>query len=149
MKSVIRDIWRRRTARERGLLAALAMMFAALMLWQGIWRPLHRALELQEQRRLQLTTQARQLTRLPARTKGALVARELQEDAARRGIVLKTLNAQTGQLRVGIASTNADALLTWLLTLEAQGAAEVLTLEMQGNTPSDGNVRADILLEPR
>ncbi len=49
-------------------------------------------------------------------------------------------------LQVAVTVANADALLAWLLALEAQGVVQVLELTMQGKTPADGSVSANLTL---
>lgn len=145
----LRARWAQRTRREQTLLALLAALLVTLMLWLWGWQPLARALTDEARRQAQLMTLSRQLARLPERVGDTGMENLLRQRAAAQGITLSTVVRRENQLQITVASASADALLEWLLTLDAQGIVQVQALNMQGKASADGSVSASLLLEPR
>ncbi len=139
-------LWVQRTARERRLLVVLAAVLGILVVWLLLWQPLQHALAAQAQRQTRLAALSGQMARLPARVDNASVENLLRQRATALGITLASVKRNDNTLQVAVAAANADALLAWLLALEAQGVVQVLELTMQGKTPADGSVSASLVL---
>lgn len=145
----LRTRWAQRTARERTLLMLLAAVLAALILWLCAWQPLTRALALEEQRQTRLMLLSRQMASLPERVSEAGLESLLRQRAVAQGIDLTSLTRSKNQFEITVSNASGDALLAWLLTLEAQGVVQVLALNVQGKSPPDGSVSARLRLAVR
>lgn len=142
----LHSYWAQRTARERRLLVVLAAVIGAVLVWLLLWQPLQRALSSEAQRQTRLTALSAQIARLPASVDNASIENLLRQRATAHGITLASVKRSDNTLQVAVTVASADALLAWLLALEAQGAVRVLELNLQGKTPADGSVSASLAL---
>jgi len=149
--------WSARSARERILIVVMGGLFALLLFWLLIIRPLDAA-KASAQQRLDLATQAagrvaaiadgvRQARRLAPAALSAALPIAVGEAAQRAGFTLSRLDAQApDRVVISIATARSPALFTWLAGLRQQGViVERLTLR----TNSDATLAVEGTLQVR
>jgi len=145
-----------RSLRERWMLLTMAVLFAIVILWLGIIRPVEGGLVSGRERlnaaidrNAAVRAKVRALETLP-RGEGARlsapIAQLVSESAGEAGFTLERAQDQgPGRLDIAIASAKPQALFGWLAGLEGQGVT-VETLTAQP-APTAGTVSVQAVLK--
>jgi general secretion pathway protein M len=124
--------YRNLTKREQILVGIMAGLFAIVILWLGVARPVQSGLEsaiarhsAALDRNATVRIKVASLKALPRGAGGRLdtpVAQLVSQSAGEGGFTLERTQEQgAGRVDIAIASVKPKALFTWLATLEAQG----------------------------
>ena len=148
MKARLFGFWSGRSRREQVLIAWMLVLFALVIGWIGIARPLAAATEdarlRYEQAALDLGEARRRAAVLapvedPRRFQGALEP-HVRQSVERAGFRATVAGAGTGQLRVDVDAARAPALFNWLDALRADGI-EVVAMQARPNPDRTLRVR--------
>jgi general secretion pathway protein M len=148
MMAVFTPWWNDRSPRERVLLAIMAALLAALLLWLGVLRPLAAAraqagldASAAAARRAEAQALVAAIRARPAAT-GAAVLDTLGRRLAEAGLEATRLEAQgPGQAELEIAAINGRLLLGWASGLEARDGLVVEQFEASRNPDQSVRVR--------
>lgn len=153
MIGTMKSWWQSRAPRERVLLGVMLALFAAIILWLGIYRPVEVALRQAAIDNLAAVERygevARKVDLVKAAGSAAKAASSLPVEqivgqaAGEAGFTLERVQAQgNDRVDLAIASARSTALLGWIAALERQG----VTVKRAAITPSGatGTVSAQI-----
>lgn len=151
MMAIFTPWWNDRSPRERVLLAIMAALLAALLLWLGVLRPLAAAREQASrdasaaaERHAQAQSLVAAIRARPAAS-GASVLDMLNRRLAEAGLQAARLEAEgPGQAVVEIAAVNGRLLLGWASGLEARDGLVIEELEATRNPDQSVRVRLTV-----
>ena len=149
--------WFERSPRERGLIAVMLLLIAALLLWLGVVRPLDRSLMRAEARHqsavaMIASTSAKAAALKAERVKPALpqgsdVATRIRTSAEAAGFTLARVDPGEGdRVIIAISSAKSPALFAWLTQLEQSG---MFVERVNVRTNSDATIAFDATLRAR
>lgn len=155
MSAMLKSWWRERTEREQRLLAAMAVLFAIVVGWLGVIRPISiskadarerhaRAIvalaDLQE-----LRTQAQRAEKRPALPLDETLAPFVTRSAAEAGLTLERLDAEgPQQVKLNIAAVRPAAFFGWAQRLEVRHGLVVQQVAAFRNADTTVAVQATI-----
>ena len=154
--NAIQSWWRELSMRERVLVAIMGVLFAIVIVWLGIARPVEGALENARTRQAEaldrnvaIRAKVKALQAMPPQAAGATTGpldQIVGQSAGEEGFTLERTQAQgDGRVEIAIASARPTALFGWLAKLEAQGVA-VETLTVQP-APTTGTISVRAVLK--
>jgi len=146
--------WNERAPREKVLLAIMGALFAGVVLWLGVYRPVESALRDAALANAEATERHADVARKVALLQKAgiqapivsttlSVEQVVGQSAGEAGFTLDRVQARgADHVEVAIASARATALLSWIAELEGKGVVlEKLSISPSGAT---GTVSAQI-----
>lgn len=154
MIASLKSYWMERSRREQVLLGIMGALFALVILWLGIIRPVDSGLASARgrhaealERNAQVRAKVEALRRLPRGTTLAVPLDQLVgQSAGEAGFTLERNQPQgPGRVDIAIASAKPTAFLAWIAALEAQGVT-VETLTAQP-APTAGAISVQAVLQ--
>ena len=145
--------WQARQPRERVLLGVMFALFAAVILWLGIYRPVESGLRQAALDNLEAAQRyanvARKVELLEKGSSAAIAASSLPveqivgQSAGEAGFTLERVQAQgNDRVDVAIASARSTALMGWIAALENNGV--VIDSATIGPSGTTGTVTAQL-----
>lgn len=156
MIDAMKSAWAERSPREQWMLGVMIALFAVVLLWLGVARPVdalrrtsHADMIAAIDRNAAIGAKVKVLKTLPASTAsasaGAAMDQYISQSAAEAGLTLDRAQAQgADRIDVAIASVRPIALMSWLAVLEGQGV-RVETIAMRPS-PTAGSVSVNAVL---
>lgn len=145
--------WNARSSRERVLLAVMAALVAAVVLWLGVYRPVERSLRQAALSNVEAAERYADVERKvallrqedggTAKTSPLPLEQLVSQSAGEVGFTLDRIQAQgPNHIAIAIASARSTALMGWIASLEEQG----VTVERAviGPSGATGTVSAQI-----
>lgn len=152
MMESLRQWWSGRTAREHILLIVMGAMFALVILWLGVYRPVESALREAALANMEAAQRHGAVMRkldfikqagAAASASSLPVEQIVGQSAGEAGFTLDRVQAQgNDRVELAIGSARSTALMAWIVSLEAQGVVvEKAMISPSGGT---GTVSAQI-----
>lgn len=149
--------WEGRTIREQRMLAVMAVLVAATLVWLLIIRPVGLWREAAGERRLQAASDlfdvragARQLAATPGSARASIDAQGLEplvrQTAESSGLVITTGMDPSGRLGFRISNASSSAVFGWLATLQTAHGINVRSLGVIENTDATLQVEGSLSL---
>lgn len=155
MMARITDYWATLSQRERVLLAVMGALFAVVIMWLGVVRPVDNGLRDARiaasdalDRNAAIRTRVKQLQQLPraVATPAGDLAQIVGQSAGEAGFTLERAQPQgADRVDIAIASAKPTALFGWIAGLEGQGIL-VETLNVRP-APVAGTISAQVMLK--
>ena len=141
-----------RSVRERHLLAVLAAVAAAALLWALVWQPLARAhakavadIHAYDELIAQLRVAGPDVARVAA-TRRVSAATVINDSASRAGLTIRRLEPQGARTEVTLEEVPFDKLTGWLAGLEHDAGLTVAAIKIE-RRPAPGVVTVQLTLK--
>lgn len=155
MSALVKNWWRERTEREQRLLAAMAVLFAIVVGWLGVIRPISTSKAEARERHAravvaladlhELRAQAQRAEKRPALPLDETLAPFVTRSAAEAGLTLERLDAEgPQQVKLNIAAVRPAAFFGWAQRLEVRHGLVVQQVAAFRNADTTVAVQATI-----